>query len=761
MSEQQATEYGDFLSKITDELKAIDFDAMRRIGIYRDTGRYTLLAHFLPPEVTVEHLADDKVRKRLAEPTGPVSLYVHTPACTGRCTFCHYAIEVHPEEDRLHEYQQTLLKEITVRWGRDRTGPVRSVLVGGGTPTYFETKDLEKLFQTIHARVDVPPEVEFTCESSPETLTLDKLLMMRANGVNRLNIGVQSLIDKELRFLARRHDAAGAEAAVELARKAGFDNINIDLIFAMPHQDFDSWMVTLDRAIAMRTASITIYHLRKKRSTNISRHPSPSEDLAILQKLAGIRRLQAAGYRQSPTDYFCLPDRETGQVQARDKWRDMQHVDAVGMDGSSRRGDLIAYNHGGWDAYVESAIAQKGWSLAHGHFLTREQQLIQRVMFAPKSLDPQDGIIRQAIQDEFGVSVDEQFGDSIRDLVDVGLMRDEGDRILMTDIGTLFADEICMYFYPTDLRRRVLARRGVHMPQPKEASKLGVARLDTYNTEVIVIGGGPVGSAIAERLHRDHGMHVLVLDLAHDLASAQHLKEAGVHVNAGVRVHALVIDKGLVVGARTDGGVVFGRTSVLAAGTGSEYLLRYGGVRLPFARGERRTLVFEPPEATEVAVTEVVWYHDPDDVEIASATQWKPSDAPGAPAPPVWFAEFASRARRSQPGLAAASLVVAQGEPLLRGEGGLPYVGPCPGLDGLVLATGLGADESRIQEAAALGVAWVQQGPESEQSEAWDPRRMTLVDPPRAGIASEALLRHPQPHTTAFASNSASSRAAG
>jgi oxygen-independent coproporphyrinogen-3 oxidase len=447
-------------AEIEIELAALDVAALARAGIRRDPARYDHLAYFVPAEVAVEHAPDERMRARLAEPTGPVGLYVHVPACTGRCTYCSYAIEVNPRPERLTAYLRALEREIAVRWQGGGIGPVRSVLIGGGTPTYLEVDELDRLLGAIHQAVPIPRDVEFTVESAPETLTPARLDCLRAHGVNRLNIGIQSFDDGILRALARRHDGAGATAAVEMARRAGFTNLNLDLIYAMPGQDLGAWLDSLDRAIDLLPQSITTYHLRRGAGTRIARRVSPPEDQNLVMHLAAIRRLGAAGYRQSLADYFCLAGEATGQVQARDKWRDMQPVDGCGMAAVSRRPDLTALNVATTDEYVRAA-ATRGWSLRGGRFLDRGEQMCQRAMFALKVLDADGGLDRTRFAAEFGEPVDAVFGEVLGRLTDLRLLADDGARIRMTERGTLFSDEVCACFYPADLRRRLAARPSV------------------------------------------------------------------------------------------------------------------------------------------------------------------------------------------------------------------------------------------------------------------------------------------------------------
>ncbi|MBI5608738.1 MAG: radical SAM protein, partial [Deltaproteobacteria bacterium] len=193
------------LEQLRADLGALGLDRMARAGLRRDPGQYNLLVHIVPPEVARDHAASDLVADRLAEPPGPLCLYVHIAACTGRCTFCHYAIEVNPSDEQAERYLRALEKEITARWSSlDERSPVRSLMIGGGTPTFQTAAQLDRLFEHLHATVRLQPGIELTIEGSPETITRDKLQVLKYHGVNRLSLGIQSFDDAMLRLLGRR-----------------------------------------------------------------------------------------------------------------------------------------------------------------------------------------------------------------------------------------------------------------------------------------------------------------------------------------------------------------------------------------------------------------------------------------------------------------------------------------------------------------------------------------------------------------------------
>ena len=838
-------------ARLQSQLNDIDLAALADIGIQRDPGSYNLMVHFLPPEVAKDHAATEDLQQALLQPTGPVCLYLHIAPCTGRCTFCHYAIEVNPSEDRLEHYLACLEREMEMRWAKNpNLGEVRSVLIGGGTPTYLSADQLDRLLTSFHRNVKLPKGIEFTIESAPETLNAAKLETLLKHGVNRLNVGTQAFDDELLRMLGRRHDGEGAEDAIKLAMDVGFTNVNIDLIYALPGQSVTQWIDSLDVAAELGVQSITTYHLRKRPDTRISREASPTQHVNILQHLASIERLKEAGYRQSLSDYFCLEGMETAQAQARDKWRDMMPVDGCGMEACSRRPDLVAFNQGTMDSYNEAIDGNDGWALAHGRILTPEEQMAQRAMFALKVLDDDGGLDRAGFEEEFGVNVDDVFGSTIEELCAHDLLED-GPRVRLTETGSLFADEVCNRFYTPELKDRMTARikvkaEGAPVRVPRGSHKKAIDTAD-----VVVVGGGIAGIRTAADLARDLGAGVLLLEQADTLGAgatgasvggvrAQHLdpflaeltlaslpefealKEESPHpidyhqtgylfmattdedaavLNAqanmaarlGIKVHelhpldagslvpgmniddvtyatwgpsdgqvdphglvqcyahtfrqhsgrtrmqttvtGLAMERGRVVGVHTEEGLISAQTVVLAAGPAVGPLLSKSGVNLPLKTGRRRVYVGEG-QGVPTGKGPLVWtptpalYFRPENNRVVISACEQSIDKAGEDDNTLDRLETAmERAIHRIPALKNGVIRFGWSGVQTHTNDGRPFVGPCPGLDGVILVAGLGSHG--IMHAPAIGrsaAQWILSSKQGKFAQTMDPRRVQMSD---------------------------------
>jgi len=436
----------------------LDLPAFRAAGVARRTDDYNLVVHYVPTETLEADALDEGALASLAAPAHDVAVYLHIPPCTGRCSFCHYAIVVNPEQGEVDRYLEALKAELRAKAPGWRS--VGSVLVGGGTPTYLSAPELDDVLSALHGAAEVPAGVEFTVESSPETLAEDKLKVLLRHGFNRLNTGIQSFQEPLLRTLARRHDAAGAIGAVEMARSVGVPNVNIDLIYALPGQSLGAWIEDLLTAADLGTESITTYHLRKRPETGISKYESPEENLNLLMKVCAVQVLEERGYRESLPDSFCRGDQHTAMAQARDKWRDMVATEGAGLSACSRRPDATGMNVEDLGEYVRRVEAGRS-PFASAKPLTLNDQMRQRAMFAVRVLDTDGGVRHDVFEREFGASPRAVFAERIGELVEAGLVEDDGEAVRLTWAGRLFADEVCERFYPDDMLDGIRDRMSV------------------------------------------------------------------------------------------------------------------------------------------------------------------------------------------------------------------------------------------------------------------------------------------------------------
>jgi putative oxygen-independent coproporphyrinogen III oxidase len=230
----------------------------------------------------------------------PLTLYIHFPWCVRKCPYCdfnsHAVRGELPEEQYIDALLTDLEQDLPRVWGR----PVRSIFLGGGTPSLFSPEAIERLLAGVRARVALLPEAEITLEANPGTVETERFSGYRAAGVNRLSIGIQSFQPEQLRKLGRIHGRDEALAAAQAARTAGFDNFNLDLMFGLPQQMPDEVLTDLRTALALNPTHLSVYQLTLEPNTLFHAHPPelPDDDVLAAMQDALQAELAGAGFAQ-------------------------------------------------------------------------------------------------------------------------------------------------------------------------------------------------------------------------------------------------------------------------------------------------------------------------------------------------------------------------------------------------------------------------------------------------------------------------------
>ena len=238
----------------------------------------------------------------------PLSLYVHLPWCLKKCPYCDFNSHELPGELPEQRYIDALVADLEASlplvWGRT----VHSIFIGGGTPSLFSPKGIDRLLADIRARLRLAADCEITLEANPGTFEKDRFRAFRSAGVTRLSIGVQSFDDAHLRALGRVHDRAQAIAAVEEAAQA-FDTFNLDIMYALPGQSLSNLEADMRQALQLGPPHISIYHLTIEPNTYFAKFPPaiPEDDLAYamldtiteITERAGLARYEISAYAKA------------------------------------------------------------------------------------------------------------------------------------------------------------------------------------------------------------------------------------------------------------------------------------------------------------------------------------------------------------------------------------------------------------------------------------------------------------------------------
>jgi oxygen-independent coproporphyrinogen-3 oxidase len=246
-------------------------------------------------------------------------LYLHIPFCLRKCPYCDF-FSVEHHGTAVADYVQFLLMDLQQASGR-WSGPVSSLFFGGGTPSLLTPDEITVLLKAVDRQYGLAVDAEISLEANPGTVNLEKLTDFRAAGINRLSIGLQSLDDQRLRLLGRLHNAATGLQAISDARKAGFDNISCDLMFAVPGQLPTDLVSDLDRLLALEPDHIAVYGLTIEQGTPFAARQAhadldlPDDDAYVVAYSLLHDRLGAAGYEHYEISNFARPGKRSRHNQ--------------------------------------------------------------------------------------------------------------------------------------------------------------------------------------------------------------------------------------------------------------------------------------------------------------------------------------------------------------------------------------------------------------------------------------------------------------
>ena len=241
----------------------------------------------------------------------PLALYIHIPWCVRKCPYCdfnsHAASPTLPEEEYVDALLADLDQDLHAVHGRE----LSSIFFGGGTPSLFSAQALGRLLKGVEQRIRFAPDIEITLEANPGTFEQEKFTAYRALGINRLSIGIQSFQEQKLKALGRIHNGDEAIRAAGMARQAGFDNFNLDLMHGLPDQSLDDALGDLRQAIAMKPTHLSWYQLTLEPNTVFWNQPPvlPEDDTLWDIQEAGQALLAEHGYAQYEVSAYAQPGR--------------------------------------------------------------------------------------------------------------------------------------------------------------------------------------------------------------------------------------------------------------------------------------------------------------------------------------------------------------------------------------------------------------------------------------------------------------------
>jgi oxygen-independent coproporphyrinogen III oxidase len=365
-------------------------------------------------------------------------IYFHIPFCKKACHYCDFHFSTNLE--RKHELVQAMLLELGLRKNYLPEKKIDTIYFGGGTPSLLTSIELISIFERAHELFDVDAHAEITLEANPDDLSLENLLSFKQASINRLSIGIQSFNDKILSFLNRAHNADMSIASVKNAQQLGFQNISIDLIYAIPGQSKEDWMENIRIALSLKPQHISCYSLTIEKRTAFGnwlkngKLTAVEEEEEAVQLELLVKMLTSAGYIQYEVSNFCLPGFESKHNSS--YWQQKYYL-GVGPSAHSFDGDSRQWNIKNNHLYIKSI--SEGIVPQNKEVLSREDNINEYLL---TRLRTQWGCNMDLLKNKFGADLMNRKPDYIQMLVKSGLASIENGHLKLSSNGLLLADKI-------------------------------------------------------------------------------------------------------------------------------------------------------------------------------------------------------------------------------------------------------------------------------------------------------------------------------
>lgn len=386
-----------------------------------------------------------------------LELYVHIPFCCKKCEYCDF-LSFSCDEKTQYAYANALIREIEFYGPKMKDYHVTTIFVGGGTPTWLDENKLVEILDTIYTYFNVSSEAEITMECNPGTVTSSKLELYKKAGVNRLSIGLQSADDEELQILGRIHTFEKFVKTYEMARNAGFANINVDLMSGIPYQTAEKFLHTLQKVVRLKPNHISAYSLIIEKGTPFYEKYKydlvlqeagkqttvlPTEDEVYRITKLTQQYLANAGYEQYEISNFAQPGFECEHNIG--YWTRENYL-GLGLGAASLVDNTRYTNITDINEYIENSMQiqivpfeqsdgkqEYGTNFHAEAFVVTRKAQMEEFMFL--GLRMNKGITRQQFQDAFGVPVEGIYKDALEHLKAEGMLEINAGRIALTEKG--------------------------------------------------------------------------------------------------------------------------------------------------------------------------------------------------------------------------------------------------------------------------------------------------------------------------------------
>ncbi|SFS61698.1 radical SAM family heme chaperone HemW [Paenibacillus sp. 453mf] len=374
----------------------------------------------------------------------PEAVYIHIPFCTNKCFYCDFNSYVLKDQPVM-KYLEALEREMEYTVKKTPPGKIKTIFVGGGTPTVLKPDEMEYFLRTVRTYFpDWADDIEFSMEANPGTTDLEKLSVMKEGGVNRVSFGVQAFQNELLTGIGRIHNTDDVYRSLENARKAGLTNLSIDLMFGLPNQTVDMLSESVTRALELDLPHYSIYGLKVEENTLFhtlfqkNQLPLPDEDHELQMYKHLMQRMKDAGYVQYEISNFAKPG-----MQSRHNMTYWRNEDYYGL-GAGAHGYVGRERHmnvKGVNPYIEKA--EQGLPRLETAQITREEAMEDFMMVGLRMLD---GVSSSRFEAQFGETIEDIFSGPLHKMVHAGLLDATGDGYRLSSQGVLYGNEVFAEF---------------------------------------------------------------------------------------------------------------------------------------------------------------------------------------------------------------------------------------------------------------------------------------------------------------------------
>jgi len=376
--------------------------------------------------------------------SGDIALYVHLPFCRRKCRYCSF-ISYEGRQSDILLYLHALENELQQRTHGER---VTTLYLGGGTPTLLSVPQINSLLSKISNLFEVDKNAEISMEANPGTVDEAYLAKIRRAGINRLSLGVQSFRDGELEMLGRIHSAAEAKEALRFARSAGFENLNLDLIYGLPGQTIDDWRSSLEEALSLKPEHLSLYALTLEPETPLQTLlsngtlPQIDADLAADQYELAEELLEKNGYSHYEISNWALPGRECRHNLV--YWHNLPYL-GIGAAAHSCVGGHRLANTNSLDKYLADYRGHTPWKPEMDEVIDPALEIAETIILG---LRLGEGIKKETVNSRFGIDIMERFRPQIAEMAGAGLMEQDNGYLTLTPRGRLLSNEVFWRFLP-------------------------------------------------------------------------------------------------------------------------------------------------------------------------------------------------------------------------------------------------------------------------------------------------------------------------